>query len=584
MRAAVAVDAHIGAEAGLARGPVLREIDVALLDRLLRGRAGELGIEVEQRTHVEPIEPVREIRDRVHLVAFEAAPEQRLVDVDHVAGAEHEGVGATAAGQRIPAGAAADHVVAVVAENRVVAGIAEQKVAGRLVFPRAFGEAEDLVIVRAAMDRVDAVAADQAAIDGKSVVAWAAVDVIVTVIAEDEIAIGPGIDVVVELRAKDFVVSLIGVDVPGVAAERLVDGVVECTAVVSLSCHGRSPFLLNRTLPVWALGADWLYGEAGSDWLHGGADADYLSGGADNDYLYGGDAGDELRGDDGHDALYGEAGNDALYGGNGDDGLYGGVGNDWLAGQAGHDWLDGGDGDNNLDGGEGDDVMIGGAGADTFDALNGNGNGNDYLDGGAGSDFMESGDGNDRLYGGADNEFYMHGGNGNDYLDGGSGNDRMFSGADNDTLIGGAGNDELDGQAGIDTLNGGRGADKLTGGVHADIFVFSGADYNASMFLVPAMDTITDFSGASGDKIDLRTVMDLTDDAGSSASDAIAQGYIYFVQHGTPNTAGFGTYVMVDKDGGTHAPFSLRDVFDQETIVDLAGVAKNQLVAGDFIV
>lgn len=241
-------------------------------------------------------------------------------------------------------------------------------------------------------------------------------------------------------------------------------------------------------------------------------------------------------------------------------------------------------------GGYGDDVALAAEGADK---IYGN-DGDDDLFGGLGADELFGGRGTDEIFGGADAD-YIEGNGNNDIVHGDGGNDTIYG--DNnllsnnqggpvqghDQLFGGMGNDTMHGQGGDDFLDGGRGRDTLSGGSGADTFYFAGADYNASMFVVPSMDTITDFERGI-DKIDLRTVMDLTNYAGSSASEAIAQGYIYFVQHGTAGQPGFGTTVYVDKDGGTHSPAQILAVFDQEAIVDLKGVAANQLAAGDFIV
>ena len=70
-----------------------------------------------------------------------------------------------------------------------------------------------------------------------------------------------------------------------------------------------------------------------------------------------------------------------------------------------------------------------------------------------------------------------------------------------DTLGGGAGNDTLDGGAGDDTLYGGAGTDTLTGGPGADTFVFAAGH---------GTDTITDFSPAEADQIDLRALTGIT--------------------------------------------------------------------------
>ncbi|KIE21737.1 type I secretion protein [Vibrio sinaloensis] len=89
---------------------------------------------------------------------------------------------------------------------------------------------------------------------------------------------------------------------------------------------------------------------------------------------------------------------------------------------------------------------------------------------------------------------------GNTELHSGSGDDLLQGGSGNDHLIGGAGDDHLQGGEGDDILEGGLGSDILTGGGGMDTFVWLDIDDGAT-------DTITDFSIAEGDKIDLREVL-----------------------------------------------------------------------------
>lgn len=147
---------------------------------------------------------------------------------------------------------------------------------------------------------------------------------------------------------------------------------------------------------------------------------------------------------------YGLAGNDTLYG------AYG-VNNATLYGGAGNDMLDG-YGDNT--------ILFGGAGNDS---LSGTG---DVLEvGGAGNDWLTVGKtGDGTLFGGV----------GDDTLDDYSiGNNHLLGGRGNDILIGF------------------RGYDTLTGGFGADIFQV----FDASLSLNDGYTTITDFSRAQGDKI-----------------------------------------------------------------------------------
>jgi Ca2+-binding RTX toxin-like protein len=81
-----------------------------------------------------------------------------------------------------------------------------------------------------------------------------------------------------------------------------------------------------------------------------------------------------------------------------------------------------------------------------------------------------------------------------DTIHGGAGNDTLYGNAGNDTLSGDSGNDVLIGGAGNDRLDGGAGSDVLTGGPGADVFIYGTGD---------GADTISDFSHADGDRIDL---------------------------------------------------------------------------------
>jgi len=69
------------------------------------------------------------------------------------------------------------------------------------------------------------------------------------------------------------------------------------------------------------------------------------------------------------------------------------------------------------------------------------------------------------------------------------------------SLVSGAtsGNDTLTGTSGNDVLQGGQGNDNLTGGLGADIFRFAKGDVGT--------DTVTDFSKALGDKVDLSGIL-----------------------------------------------------------------------------
>lgn len=253
--------------------------------------------------------------------------------------------------------------------------------------------------------------------------------------------------------------------------------------------------------------------------------------GEGEDTVYGTDHDDYLDGGDHADLLYGNGSSDRLYGGGGGDGLFGGRSNDELYGQ---------DGDDTLEGNGGDDVIFGGTGNDTIHGDN------DVLS---------------RNTGGV---------------------------AGDDTLSGGSGADTLYGQEGNDTLRGGTDRDVLTGGTGADIFRFEAADLQVvTREIFPRLyqrqnwsqDTIKDFNAAEGDILDVADVLDVsTTFAGGTATDAINQGYLTWVQHGTVGQPGFGTLLYIDPNGtaantGTNLPFAL---------AWLDGVPANQLTASQF--
>ena len=88
----------------------------------------------------------------------------------------------------------------------------------------------------------------------------------------------------------------------------------------------------------------------------------------------------------------------------------------------------------------------------------------------------------------------------------------------NDIITGNGGNNTLEGQGGNDILSGNGGNDTLTGGTGSDIFVFKIGVTDGN---TPPTnnDVITDFSHASGDRIDLRSISSI-----HSLSDILALG------------------------------------------------------------
>jgi Ca2+-binding RTX toxin-like protein len=272
------------------------------------------------------------------------------------------------------------------------------------------------------------------------------------------------------------------------------------------------------------------------------------------------------------DSLFGENDKDVLFGEGGDDFLDGGAGDDLLIGGAGADWLFGRAGEDALYGDSGDDELWGAADKDR-------------LEGGAGDDYLNGGDGDDEIYGYVEpSDRYPMGPPG------------PYRGTDDDELVGGFGNDRMHGGPGSDELFGGPGYDTLTGGIGADVFKYSGYDVVTRTITIGTpplarkityetleMDTITDFEIAF-DRLDLDSLLHKTGFSGANASsaDAIAQGYIYWLE-GQPGQASFGTTVYVDRDGGAHNPNGLLG-FGDLAVAHLEGITAAQINASHFIV
>ncbi len=299
---------------------------------------------------------------------------------------------------------------------------------------------------------------------------------------------------------------------------------------------------------------------SGEDTAGGGRGFNIILGGSNADYLKSEGLWDDVLGGSGNDTIVATGYGGWLFGGSGDDTITGsdkdGLGWEVIFGGSGNDTIDGGGGNNIMYGMEGDDTLRGEGGHDSIFG----GEGADRLEGGAGHDLLMGGEGNDTLIGGEGNDMLV-GGEGDDTLTGGEGADTFVFGEDsgddtitdfdttldkinlrsfsqtitwdvlstkittvleNGVVVGlkidlsdwGGGTITLDGITSIsdltedmfvfdrivgdddsdDVLQGGTSDDTMTGGTGADTFVFdekSGAD------------TITDFSAAQGDKIDL---------------------------------------------------------------------------------
>ncbi|GBH32190.1 cellulase family glycosylhydrolase [Sphingobium xenophagum] len=323
----------------------------------------------------------------------------------------------------------------------------------------------------------------------------------------------------------------------------------------------------------------------------GSAFADKLSGDAGNNVLNGGDGDDVLLTSIGGTDIYdGGAGRDTYDAGSStkavklslaDGGsqwirlisiedLIGGSANDELTGDADTNRLVGNAGNDRLDGGAGADTMIGGTGNDIY-----------YVDNAGDIVIEKAHEGADTVYVSASwaasnniERLYVQGhafvtltgnaldnmiqaGTGGGKFDGGAGNDTITGGADNDWLIGGAGNDKLIGGAGRDTYTGGSGA---------DTFVFQESDLGLFR------DTITDFSRAEKDRIDVTKI---------DANVHLAGDQKFLFLGGTAFSGRAGEFRIEKIDGGQ---LLLGDT-DGDTAVDItiAVIGNTPLVAGDLL-
>ncbi|MEQ9330901.1 DUF4347 domain-containing protein [Thalassobaculum sp.] len=203
-------------------------------------------------------------------------------------------------------------------------------------------------------------------------------------------------------------------------------------------------------------------GGSGDNYVTGDDASQFISLGVGDDTLYGGSGADTIGSGSGLDDLYGEDGDDMVFGGTDADNVFGGADQDMVYGNQGADVLYGNQGLDTLYGGQDNDVLYGGQ---HEDVLYGN-LGNDTLFGNLGSDTIYGGQGDDVLYGGQNIDNHLIA-DAIEVLYGNLGNDTIYGGAGDDLMVGGDGQDLVVVQAG------------------------GGAD------------TVSDFDGASGDRIQI---------------------------------------------------------------------------------
>ncbi|WP_286828827.1 MULTISPECIES: beta strand repeat-containing protein [Kordiimonas] len=227
-----------------------------------------------------------------------------------------------------------------------------------------------------------------------------------------------------------------------------------------------------------------------------------------------------IDGNGGHDSVTTGNGNDSITTGTGDDTIVGGEGNNTVTAGDGTNAVTTGSGNDSVTTGSGNDVIVAGDGNNTVNA----GDGTNTVTTGSGLDTITTGSGADNIVSGA----------GDDVVTAGSGNDVIDSGADNDLVTAGDGNDQVTAGDGTDTVMGGGGDDTLMGG--AGLNILSGGS-GADKFVIDALsdDTISDFSGAAGDVIDLSAFATITSFADVLALATEASGSITIALPGSSN-------------------------------------------------
>jgi serralysin len=250
--------------------------------------------------------------------------------------------------------------------------------------------------------------------------------------------------------------------------------------------------------------------------------------------------------------------------------VIGSNGNDVIHGQGGANRLEGGAGNDLLDGRGGDDRLDGGSGFDTASYAGSPGvviadlNAGTATDGHGGHDTLID---IEALIGSAQNDT-LYGDSASNRLEGGGGGDYLNGRAGNDVLEGGAGNDRLIGGIGADELRGGSGADTFDYNATNESFRADGPMLKVKLNLY---DTIKDFNGSEGDRIDLHDI-----DARANQS-----GNQDFAFIGTQQFTAEGQVRVQQGDGGLWVEVNTTGAGSAEMHIFLEGV--QNVNAGDFL-
>ncbi len=145
---------------------------------------------------------------------------------------------------------------------------------------------------------------------------------------------------------------------------------------------------------------------------------------------------------------------------------------------------------------------------------------------------------------------------GNDKISGAKGDDKLYAYNGDDIVVGNAGNDTIYGGAGNDKITGGIGRDYLRGEAGSDTFIYKSIKDSTGAVL--GRDTVYDFEGSKGDRIDLSAI-----DANSKTTKSVAFSFIGTKAFGGKagelryEKANSDTYIYADVNGDKKADLAI---------------------------